>query len=316
MLFCAVAMMAQMKRTTLSAEIYGYQQDMVYFGCVQTPAIQAEFHSNPGEEHLYNFETDKLVTLIINGRIDLLLLPGDSLHVKMNYEGRAVKSAQFTGTPQAVCQNRLLWDIETLKRSMRYKSQLLACAAVDVKPQARLEDSRTLLAKVKEMIAKAGKDLAPEAAAYIMADVESDAYLSFIEYPVMYAEIRRTPLDKQGIGDYWTLMDGYTVERNDQAALRNPKYASLLMRYASFLKEKEAVKAGKKYTMPGTLEEMFKEFAGTFDGDVRDAVLYQLLCNFIRNGKELERAEPLLKEYLEKYNRDKEYAQILNNLMQ
>ena len=46
------------QKTTLSAEIYGYQGDMIYFDCVQTPLIAQEFYTNPGEEHIYNFESE------------------------------------------------------------------------------------------------------------------------------------------------------------------------------------------------------------------------------------------------------------------
>ena len=41
-----------------------------------------------------------------------------------------------------------------------------------------------------------------------------------------------------------------------------------------------------------------------------------MLSNYIRNGKDIERVEPFLKEYKEKYNVDKSYAAILDSLMQ
>lgn len=314
-LFFALTSMAQTKKTTLVAQINGYKQDMIYFDCAQTPFIRAEFHMNPGEEHVYSFETDKVVHMLINGRTDILLQPGDSLHVTMTYEGKPVTSMQFGGTPSAVQANQLLWDLELYKRSIRYKSQLLACAALDIKPQNRVNDSRTLLSKAYEMVGKAGSTLTSEAKNYILADVESDVYSSFIEYPVMYAEVRRLPVEKQGIGEYWKLMDNYQL-RKDEASLRNPKYVSLLMNYCAYQNEKKAVEKGETYTRPNTLEDMYNEFATFYKGDLRDAVLYNLLCNFIRNGKEIERAEPLWKEYKEKYNTNKEHAHILDTLMQ
>lgn len=311
----ALTGMAQTKRTTLVAQINDYKYDMIYFDCTQTPFIRAEFHTNPGEEHTYTFETDKVVNMIVNGRNELLLQPGDSLHVIMNYEGKPVTSMQFSGTPRAVQTNQLLWDLELFKRSIRYKSQLLACAALDIKPINRINDSRTLLAKANELISKSGNNLSSEAKSYLLADVESDVYNSFMDYPGMYAEIRHLPIEKQGIGDYWKIMDNYQL-RKDEVALSNPKYISLLMRYCAFQNEKAAVEKGQKYERPNTLEAMYNEFASFYEGNVRDAVLYNLLCNFIRNGKEIERAEPLLKEYKEKYNSNKEYVRILDTLMQ
>ena len=105
--FLTLTSMAQMKKTTLVAEINGYKHDMIYFDCTQTPFIRAEFHSNPGEAHTYSFETDQIVNMLINGRTDILLQPGDSLHVVMDYEGKPVTSMKFTGTPQAVQANQI-----------------------------------------------------------------------------------------------------------------------------------------------------------------------------------------------------------------
>ena len=38
-------------------------------------------------------------------------MPGDSLHVNLRYEGKQVQAVEFSGTAEAVAQNRLLRDI-------------------------------------------------------------------------------------------------------------------------------------------------------------------------------------------------------------
>ena len=314
-IFYTLTGMSQTKKTTLSVQIVGYQRDMIYFDCVQTPMIRAEFHTNPGEEHIYSFETERLVGLIINGSSTFLLMPGDSLHIDLSYEGKTVQTAEFSGTPQAVLQNQIYWDIRNLKRDMRYKSQLLGCAVLDVKPKDRIADSRILTERVKKMLADNAEDMTPEAASYIQAETDSYLYNSLMEYPVMYAELRKLPVEQQEIGDYWKCMEDYTL-REDVASLSCPEYVGMLMRYAAFMQEKKAHEAGGSYERPGTFESMFEEFSVFYMGDIRDAVLYNLICNFIRGGKEIERVDPLLKEYKEKYNRNKEYARILDSLMQ
>lgn len=304
------------QRTTLSAQIYGYQRDMVYFDCVQTPLIRQEFHTNPGEEHLYSFETDEPVCLLVNGRTALLLQPGDSLHVDIRYEGRNIQSIDFSGTDEAVANNQALRNVDLLKRDMRYKEQLLGCAALDIKPAQRIADSHTLYNKVKEMLAKPESGLSKAASDYIMAGIEANLNLSLMEYPVMYASVRRLPVEKQEIGDYWKLMDDYRPA-NNAAALSNPDYVSMLMRYCFYLNEKAAVAKGKKYVMPDRFEEMYHELAAFFtDPATKDAVLYQLICNFIRGGKEIERVDPVLKDYRENHNQDSKYIRILDNLLQ
>ena len=300
------------QKTTLSAEIYGYQRDMVYFDCIQTPLIAQEFYTNPGEEHLYSFDCDRLVCISINGRTNVLLQPGDSLHVNINYEGKNV-TVEYSGSERAVSNNRLLENLNNIKRNLRYKNQLLGCAALDIKPKSRIDDSRILMEKVKALLEKSSAS--DEAKNYVMALTEYDVYLSFIEYPVMYQSVRGVAIEQQEIGDYWNIMEGY-VTRNDNEAMNCPEYASFLMRYCFFIKEKEAYEKGEKYEMPKMLEDMYNEFAGFYDGKQRDFLLYTLLCNFIRNGQDIERADALYKDYIEKYNKDNYYKSILDLLLQ
>ncbi len=306
-----VASTAQ-QRTTLSAQVYGYQRDMVYFDCLQTPLIAAEFHTNPGEEHLYNFECDQLVCLTINGRTSVLLQPGDSLHVDVTYEGKNVK-VEYSGSERAVNNNRLMKSIESLKRSLRYKSQLLGCVALDIKPKDRIADSRTLLERANATIGRS--KASDEAKNYIMAMIDNQVYMSFIEYPVMYQSVRGVAIEEQEIGDYWSIMDGY-VTRDDAESLNCPEYASLLMRYCFYMNEKAAKAKGEPYKMPKVMEEMYQEIATYYSGAQRDFLLYTLLRNFIMNGQEIERADVLYKDYTQKYNSNVFYKSILDMLLQ
>ena len=300
------------QKTTLSAKIDGYQRSKIYFDCMQTPMIAQEFHTNPGEEHIYNFECDDLVWMNINGSTGVILLPGDSLHVNIVYNGKNVK-VEYSGTERAVNNNRLVKSIENLKRSLRYKEQLLGCAALDIKPKSRIDDSRVLLEKAKALIEKS--PASAEAKNYVMALIEYDVYMSFVEYPVMYASVRGVPVEEQGIGDYWNIMDGYVV-RDDAESMNCSEYASFLMRYCFYMNEKAAKERGEAYTMPVVMEDMYKELAGFYDGAPRDFVLYTLLRNFILNGREIERADVLYKDYVEKYNSNAFYKSILDMLMQ
>ncbi len=313
-LMCALTSFADGKKTTLSAEIYGWQHDMVDFQCVQTPMIHAEFYTNPGEEHLLSFETDELVCLLVNGRIPVLLMPGDSVHAVINYEGKKMSDIQFSGDETAVSQNRLMYAIRQLKTDMRYKQQLLTCLVLDTKPSQRIADSHTLMARATEMADKT-QGIPAEARDYVMSTVESDLYMSLMEYPQMYENGRKMPIAEQGIGDYWALTGDYKPEPT-AAMLANPDYITLLMRYFVYDKEREAAKNGQKFERKENFEDMYAEFAGYFEGATRDAVLYNLICNFIRRGKEIERVDPIVKDYLEKYNIKKGYADILNSLLQ
>ena len=300
------------QKTTLSAEVYGYKKDMVYFDCMQTPLIAKEFHTNPGEVHVYDFECDGLVCMMINGRTNVILQPGDSLHVNIVYEGKNVK-VEYSGTDRAVQNNRLMKGFETLQNSLRYKTQLLGCVALDIKPKERIDDSRVLLERATALIGRS--KASDEAKNYVAAIVDYHVYMSFIEYPVMYESVRGLAVAEQEIGDYWNITEGYTP-RSDAQSLRCPEYASLLMRYCFYMNAKAAQEKGEAYTMPGILEEMYSQLAAFYEGDQRDYVLYVILRNFIMNGQEIERADVLYKEYLEKYNTSAFHKNILEMLLQ
>lgn len=300
------------EKTTLSAQIYGYQGDMVYFDCVQTPFIAAEFHTNPGEEHIYSFECDNLVCITINGRTSVLLQPGDSLHLNITYDGNNAR-VDYSGSERAVNNNRLLKGLDNIRRTMRYKSQLLGCVALDIKPKSRIDDSRLLLEKVNNLLETSAAST--EAKNYVAAIVDNFVYMSFIEYPVMYQSVRGLSIEEQEIGDYWSIMDGY-VTRTDAQSLSCPEYASLLMRYCFYMNEKSAHERGVEYAMPAVLEDMYREIAAFYKGEQRDFLLYTLLRNFIMNGQEIERGELLYNDYIEKYNSNTFYRSILEMLLQ
>lgn len=314
LLFLSMVSFAQ-KRTVLSAVIDGYQRDMVYFDCVQSPFIRQEFHTNPGEEHLYSFNADRMVSMIINGRTTVLLMPGDSLHVDIQYQGKQVKSLRFSGSERAVADNELYAAVNAFKRDIRYKSQLLACAVVDVKPVERIDDSKKLLEKTSQLVEKYKGKVAEDVVNYVSAESEGLAYTSFIEYPPMYEETRKLAIAQQGIGDYWSMLKDCKL-RDDVASLSSPEYCSFLLLNMAYEKSKKAKEHGNAYQRPDKLEDMFGELASFYDGARRDVVLYSIISNYIQGGKEIERVEPLIKEYKDKYCTDKRHAEIIDALMQ
>ena len=82
------------------------------------------------------------------------------------------------------------------------------------------------------------------------------------------------------------------------------------------MNEKAARAKGEQYAMPSMMEDMYREVVGFYEGDQRDFLIYTLLRNFIMNGQEIERADVLYKEYLEKYNTSAFHKGILEMLLQ
>jgi hypothetical protein len=305
----------QQKRTVLEAQVYGTQQEMVYFDCLQTPMVKAEFHNNPGEDFHYAFTTDfSPMVMLVNGKTQVLMNSGDSLHVVVRYEGNK-RNVQWSGSERTVAANRLAQEVSNVCRRLNYKTQLLSCAALGITPKARIDSARLMLAEVGRLADKYKGKADPQLVAYIQAVQEASAWMSMIEYPPMYEEIRHQPISEQGIGNYWTLMDGVSL-RDDDAAMSCPDYGAMLIRYSLYAQEREARKAGKGYERPGKLEGIFNAVKATYTGRQREFALYTLLCNFIRNGKEVERALPLYKEYKEAFHPQKVYTDVLDQLLQ
>ena len=82
------------------------------------------------------------------------------------------------------------------------------------------------------------------------------------------------------------------------------------------MNEKDAKEKGGSYSMPKVMEEMYQQIAAFYSGEQRDFLLYILLRNFIMNGQEIERADVLYKDYVEKYNCSAFHKGILDMLLQ
>ena len=63
------------------------------------------------------------------------------------------------------------------------------------------------------------------------------------------------------------------------------------------------------------LEEEYADLAGFYDGSLRDAALFVFLYNVIVKNGDFDRIDKLKKDYLKKYNKNKEYKKILAQIM-
>lgn len=303
-------------QTILSCEIYDYRGNTCYIDCIQTPMLRDEFPYNSGEEHTYRFKTDKLVTFMVNEREQFILQPGDSLHAVIRYgpNGKP-ESVEYSGTERATKQNSLRRDLWNIRAQMRYKSQLLTCIVLDQKPADRLRDTYTYLEKADKLIKLEEDGCSPDFLQYLRAETEALAYTSLVEYPPLYADLRKMPIEQQGIPDYKHILDDKPI-RDNPVALRCIPYCDFLVLYCFYKKRLGAQQNGTNYVRPKTLEEHYTTLAEFFKGNQRDATLFLILSNYIRNGKNVEKASPFIKEYKEKYNLNREYADILDLLMQ
>ena len=90
----------------------------------------------------------------------------------------------------------------------------------------------------------------------------------------------------------------------------------MLAPYKDYVRAKEAHDAGKEYEPLSSLEEQYEDFVAFYDGNLRDTALFVFLYDSIAAGKDFNVIEKLVKDYLKKYNKVREYKGILNQIMQ
>lgn len=306
------------KHTVVSCVVNNFKREMIYLDCPQTPVIRGEFHRNPGEEHLLTFDTDKIVTFRVNGQeLEFFLEPGDSLHADITYGDRLAETIIFSGTDRAVNQNQFLWELYQYRLSVRFKTSLNACVVLDHKPADRIVAAKKYAEEARKMLA-VKKDKYSEAFInYVEATIEALVCESEIYYPDLYASIRQKPISEQGIGDYWTLLDHYQT-RSDEASLRCASYVDFLVKYMVYEKAKKSAdrESGLEKFLPKTLDGSYNLAVETFKDAQLDAVLFRILTDYIVQGKNIEEADKWISDYKQKYNKEKEYVEILDLLMQ
>lgn len=305
------------KHTVISCVVNNFKRDMIYLDCPQTPVIRGEFHRNPGEEHILTFNTDKLVSLKLNGQeLEFYLEPGDSLHADITYGDRLAETIIFSGTKRAVTQNQFLWKLYRYRLSVHFKTSLNACLVLDHKPTDRIAATKKFVEEALKMLAENEKEYSDSFKNYVKATIEALSGESKIYYPDLYAMARQKPISEQGIGDYWTLLDNYQT-RSDEASLRCMPYVDFLIKYMVYQKAKKSSdRKGLEHYLPKTVEDSYKLAVATFKGAQLDAVLFRILTGYIVQGKNLEEIDPWIADYKKKYNQEKEYADILDLLMQ
>lgn len=93
-------------------------------------------------------------------------------------------------------------------------------------------------------------------------------------------------------------------------------YMAFLLPYKDYMRRKEAHDQGKDYQPLTSLEDQYKDMAAFYKGSLQDAALFVLLYNSITSNGDFNVIEKLVKDYLKKYNKNKEYKKILNQVMQ
>ena len=306
---------AKARPTVITAEIFGYQRDKIHFNFLEKEGINMEFPYKDGQLIEFTVELDDITTMILNTFIEVYLQPGDSIHVKVTYSGRNYDKVEFFGTPAAVAVNSKLHEKELLQRERKYKTNIPAMLVtlVDAKKfhEATLKEWKDEV----EMLGQVKDQIDPRVYNMVLSGIEGTLLTNLMTYPYASSSYHKKKLEDCMATDYWTALDGYKL-RDDEASLRSRAYQCMLAPYKDYVRAKEAHDAGKEYEPLSSLEEQYEDFVAFYDGNLRDTALFVFLYDSIAAGKDFNVIEKLLKDYLKKYNKVREYKRILNQIMQ
>lgn len=306
---------AKERPTVISAEIYGYVRDKVHFNFLEKEDINMEFPYKEGQVMEFTVDLDDVTTLVLNTFIEMYLQPGDSIHVKLTYDGTRYKSVEFSGTPGAVAICSAINKKEMLQRERRYKTNIPAMLVTQTDAKKFHAATVQEVKDEKEIISRVKDQVDPRVYNMAMAGIEGTLLTNLLTYPYASADFHKKKLEDCLAEDYWTALDGYEL-RTDEASLRNRVYMSFLLPYKEYMREKEARDQGKSYQPLTSLEDQYKDMAVFYKGTLQDAALFVLLYNSITSNGDFNVIEKLVKDYLKKYNKNKEYKKVLNQVMQ
>ena len=305
---------AKGKMTHVSAEIQGFNGEMVYFDFIEKDGISAEFPYQENQLMEVDVELDDVTMLRINAWVYVCLQPGDSIHAKIVYEGKSYKTVEYSGTPRAVAICTALHKMRELQRVQRYKRNIPANLVLQVEAK---EFYTTTLKEWKAEIAlldEVRNQISPEMYNYILSDLDGIYLTNLITYPYASSGFHKKKIQDCMTDGYWDALNDYKL-RDDKASLRNRGYMAFLLTYKDYMKRKKAGNNNEDYTPNRKLEEEYADLADFYDGSLRDAALFVLLYNAISNNGDFDRIEKLKKDYLKKYNKDKEYKKVLAQIM-
>ena len=310
---CHCAAMAG--KTVVTATLKGYSGKMVYFDFMPQTEENREYPYEEGRT--YTFEADlKDITLMkINSWVWICLKPGDNLSVSLTYNERNYRTAEFSGTADAVAVNEALRDMRMLRVGNRYKTDTDAAAVTLVPADTYQNMCLEQWKKETEILDRAKGRMSGKMYNFLLSEHEAMFLGNLIAFPYLRASYDRKQIGDVLPEDYWEVLDHYTP-RGDKGSLYSQAYEGFLVPYADYVRRRELARVGKEWTADLTLEEGFDYLASFYQKDMRDAALCVYLYNAAASGKDFGRIDKLTKIYLKKYNKNKKYRDVLTEVMQ
>ena len=306
----AVGLQAQ-KMTKISAAVDGYNGKVIDFEFVDNPDNNMQFPYAAGKRMEFEVELKEPALVKINLWVWLLVCPGDEIHADIHYDGKNYRTAEFSGTPSALVLNEAIRDGRNHRITGRYKTNPLAAVVTQIPADEYYAQTQANWKREQELLGAVRSQVDPFAYDYIYAELEGMYLSNLVKYPYIVADVAKKDIHGCIPAGYWSVLDGYCV-KDSKAALKSFTYMSWLLDYKEYADKLETRRAGREWHYVKDLQKSYDGLVAFYDGNVRDAALYILLYNALTSQQEdFDLIARLSKEYLKKYNKNKNYRKEL-----
>lgn len=311
MLVCLLFTGIQAQKTVkISATGVGYTGRVIDFEFIDNPANNQQFPFKDNQKMEFEVELKEPSLLKVNAWLWMIVCPGDEIKMDIRFQGKNYRDVAFSGTPSAVALNSAIHNGRMVRINDHYKTNPLAAIVTQVAAKTYCEACQRNWKKEQEILEAVRDKVNPFAYNYIHAELEGMYMSNFVKYPLIVSDVNKKSLHECTPEGYWNALDNYQV-RTDKASLKSFAYIGWLIDYLEYQERREAQKAGKEYRGPQNMDEMYDRLAQTYEGDVRDAVLYLFLYNSISGQQDFDVIKRLCKDYFKKYNKNKKFKKEL-----
>ena len=306
------------KVSTITATIHGYNRETVYFDFIEQMEDSHEFPYVDGQTYSFEVELKDITMLKINAWVWICLKPGDSITVDLTYDGNNYKTAEFSGAEDVVAVNNALRDMRMGRVAERYRTDTDA-ALVTLVPVVDYYNQCLHRWKVeKEILDGARQYMSDKMYYYLLSEHEAIFLGNLIAYPYQWAGYHGKRVEDAIPEGYWTVLDDYEP-RGDEGSLYSHGYDGFLLTFVDYAHKRELVRQGsadwqKQPSLRGGFD-MVVDFYGD-NKRILDATLCVYLYNAAAAGRDFDEVDKLTQLYLKKYNKEKKYREILQEVMQ
>lgn len=302
------------KTTSIAATMDGYSGKYVMFEFMQNPTLNKRYDYIANNPMDLEFELEKVELVKVNQWVWILLEPGDNIDIAILFEGRTYKDTKFKGTPSAVIANELALAMRNSRIKARYKMNPLAAFAVQTKIEDYAAATLGQWEVEKNMLAANRDKLSKAAYEYLYSELEGTFLSNYIKYPAITAGYSIDKFKEVAPSNYCSALQALTLRDNEES-LHSHMYMAFLLDYKDY-KDRCNALAGKGTIVPHSdLKANYDSLVSFYQGRLRDVALFVFLYNSITSEKDFDVIEPLVKDYIEKYNKDKSFTTLLGNLL-